>query len=360
MRLVPALRFYWLLFLLPSFSIAQDADKQDALKVVTHSLANTALTNDLELSGTLHPLREAELSVAAEALVTVLHVDVGSRVKKGDLLLELDSSLAKQEHQRALAQLAAARAAADEAQRLLAEAERLRKQQHIAETEAIARESAVKLAQATLDQRSADARIAAEQLAKHRLYAPFDGVISARWTELGQWLGRGDQVFTLVSLDLLRLDVKLPQEHLPNIEHIKTVQIRPDARPELQISARIDTLVPVGDASRSFLLRVAAEETSPLLVPGASARALLRFEQPQNAVLLPRDALLRNPDGNYAVFIVENGKAQRRKITLGVVGREGYLIEEGLKAGEQVVIRGNELLNDGQPVTIVKELGQNP
>ena len=326
-------------------------------RVVIHQLHTTALVTEMELSGTLRPLREAELSVAAEALVTTVHADVGKRVKRGELLLELDASLAKQEHLRALAEVSAAELRAQEAQRLVDEALQLKQQSYIAKTEISARENAAALAKANLSQARAEASIAAEQLARHRLYAPFDGVISERWTDLGQWLGRGDQVFTLVSLDLLRLDVRLPQEQLQNIDQLQTVQIRPDAQPQLEIPARVDTLVPVGDAARSFLLRVAADEHSPALMPGASARALFRFEHPQQAVLLPRDALLRNADGNYSVFVVADGKAQRRQVTLGSIGRDGYLVEKGLSAGEQVVIRGNELLSDGQPVMVVQEAG---
>lgn len=338
---------------LPLLATSHSVNAQpNELQVVTHRLETTALGSELELSGTLRALRDSTLSVSVNALVKRLHVDLGSRVKQGDLLLELDDSIAKQEHQRALAQLSAAETAATEAARLRDEALRLKQQSHIAQSEVSARESAAKLAMARLQEARADARIAAEQLAKHHLKAPFDGVISARWTDLGQWLNPGDQVFTLVSMDLLRLDVQLPQEHLPSIEHIQTVQIRPDSQPGLQIPARIDTLVPVGDASRSFLLRLAATEASPALVPGASARAHLVFKQAKTAVLLPRDAVLRNADGNFSVFVVENGKAKRRQIALGNSGRDGYLVEQGLKAGEQVVIRGNELLSDEQSVTI--------
>jgi RND family efflux transporter MFP subunit len=353
--------------LLPLLALSYSAHAETSkLRVVTQSLRTTALISELELSGTLRPLRESSLSVSADALVKRLHVDAGSRVKRGDLLLELDSNIAKQEHQRARAQLSAAETTALEATRLRDEATKLKQQNHIAQSEVSARESAAKLAAAKLEEARADARIAAEHLARHRLYAPFDGVISARWTDLGQWLNRGDQVFTLVSMDLLRLDVQLPQEHLPNIEHIKAVQIRPDSRPDLHLPAHVDTLVPVGDASRSFLLRLASNETSPTLLPGASARAHLQFEHSQSAVLLPRDAVLRNADGNFSVFVVEQGKALRRQVELGLSGRDGYLIENGLQAGEQVVIRGNELLTDGQPVAVTgstaamsDEQGQN-
>ena len=340
--------------LLPFLAVSHSLNAQpDEVQVVTHRVQTTALSSELELSGTVRALRDSNLSVAVNALVKSLQVDIGSRVKKGDLLLVLDDSIVKQEHQRALAQLSAAETTATEATRLRDEALRLQKQSHIAQTEVSARESAATLATARVQEARAEARIAAEQLAKHQLKAPFDGVISARWTDVGQWLNPGDQVFTLVSMDLVRLDVQLPQEHLASIEHLQTVQIRPDSQPDLQIPARIDTLVPVGDASLSFLLRLVATETAPARVPGASARAHLAFKQTKTAVLLPRDAVLRNADGNFSVFVVENGKAKRRPITLGSSSRAGYFVEQGLQADEQVVVRGNELLSDGQSVIVV-------
>ncbi|MBU2870161.1 efflux RND transporter periplasmic adaptor subunit [Colwellia sp. E2M01] len=346
--------FYCSLFLLlHAFTVnAQSSD----VRVVTHKLTASSLTSDLVLSGTLKPLRKADLSIAVESLVTALHVDVGSNVKKGDLLLELDNELAKQQHIRALAQVDEAETLTKEAKRLWDEGLRLQKQSHIAQSEISALESNVTLAQSRLAQAHADAFIAAKNLNDHKLYAPFDGVISARWTDYGQWLTRGDQVFTLVSLNNLRLDVQLPQEQLNNIKNLQSVSMQLDSQPNIQIPARIDTLLTVGDSARSFLVRVMTDKESPLLLPGVSAQALFNFEHQKNAVILPKDAVLRNVDGNYTVFVVKDGIAKRRSIVLGKLGKNGYLIENGLMANELVVTRGNELLIDGASVAIVNEL----
>ncbi|MDU0353743.1 efflux RND transporter periplasmic adaptor subunit [Paraglaciecola aquimarina] len=334
--------------------------KSTDVRVVTQALKSTALVTELVLSGTVRPLHSAELSVATEALVSALHVEVGSKVKQGDLLLELDAELAKQLHIGALAQVSAAEVTLKEAQRVLDEGLRLLQQKHVTQSEISLRQSNVTIAKAQLEQTTSAARIAKKQLDYHRLYAPFDGVISARWTDLGQWLSVGDQAFTLVSLDNLRLDVRLPQEQLANIDHLQSVTIQPDSHPKLSIAASIDTLVPVGDASRSFLLRLSSNQKTSALLPGTSANGLFKFAHSKVAVVLPRDALLRNADGNYTVFIVEDGIAKRRKVTLGPAGQDGYLVEEGLQPGEQVVIRGNELLSEGSPVIITNRSGLAP
>lgn len=328
------------------------------MRVVVQALEAASVTRELELSGTLRSLREAQLSVAADALVSKIHADVGSRVETGQLLLELDSSLMVRELQRAEAQTNAAQISVDEAQRLLAESLKLKRESHIAQTEVEARQSALTLAEASLEQAKADAGLAAERLAKHQLYAPFDGVISARWTELGQWLNRGDRVFTLVSLEQLRLDVRLPQEQLQDMQKLTSVSIKADTDSKTEIAARIDSVVPVSDSSRSVLVRVAATEPVTTLFPGASARAVLQFEHAANGLVVPRDAVLRNADGNYSVFVVEEDTARVRQVELGLTSLNGYLVKKGLRAGDRVVVRGNEVLRDGESVEVT-ERGQS-
>lgn len=348
-------RFSYLLTLLLLCATLRVHAQGPGLRVVVQTLETAPVTRELELSGTLRSLREAQLSMAAEALVNKIHVDVGSRVEQGQLLLELDSALAAREHQRAKAQADAAQISADEARRLLAEGTRLRPENYIAQTEVEARKSAVTLAEAMLTQAKADAGLAAERLAQHRLHAPFDGVVSARWTELGQWLNRGDRVLTLVSLEQLRLDVKLPQEQLQDMQKLSSVYIKPDTDSGAEIAARVDSVVPVSDLSRSVLVRLVATEPAEALFPGASARAVLQFEHAADGVVVPRDAVLRNADGNYSVFVVEQGIAQVRRVELGLANRDGYLVKKGLQAGDRVVVRGNEVLRDGEAVEATEQ-----
>lgn len=343
-------------FLTSQFAFAQ----QQPARVAVHTLANTKLTKELQLSGTVRSLRHAALSVAVAALVKEIHVDVGHRVKKADVLLTLDSVIADGEHSRAQAELKAAEVMQAEAQRKFKEAQQLRKQNHIGESEVKALENATDSAAAQLARARAELRIAKEQLSRHRLLAPFAGVISRRNTELGQWLNPGDNVLTLVSLEDVYLDVRLPQEYLDQVSHISSVSIRPDIKTNLQIPAQVETLVPIAEATRSFLLRIRATQASDILRPGVSAMAHVVFAHPEDALLLPRDALLRNVDGNYSVFVIENNQAKRRSIQLGGNHQADYWVKSGLRAGEHVVVRGNELLTDGQPVTVVEAKDQQP
>lgn len=313
---------------------------------------------DLRLTGTVTAERSARLSPRVDGLVARVLVDAGDRVEAGAHLLELDAELANLALRRARAGTAQARAQAEESRRLADEAQRLAADQHIAQTEVATRQAAVTLADAALGAATAAEREQAELVARHRLTAPFAGVVAERLTEAGEWVARGTPVLALVATDKLRLDVQAPQERYAQVVEGAAVEVRPDAQPDLVLAGRVQAKVPVGDgSSRGFLVRILVDDAGEKLLPGTSAS--VRIDLPAAAggsVLVPADALLRYPDGGNGVFVAidEDGalRARQRRID---VGRElGGRIEvlTGLAAGEQVVVRGNEGLRDGQAVRV--------
>lgn len=313
---------------------------------------------ELRLTGTVTAERSARLSPRVDGLVRRVLVDAGDRVEAGAVLLELDAELASLALRRARAGTAQARAQVEESRRLAEEAQRLAADRHIAQTEVATRQAAVTLADAALGAATAAEREQAELVARHRLTAPFAGVVAERLTEAGEWVARGTPVLALVATDKLRLDVQAPQERYAEVVEGATVDVRPDARPELVLVGRVQAKVPVGDgSSRGFLVRILVDDGEDRLLPGSSAS--VRIDLPAAAgssVLVPADALLRYPDGGNGVFVAvdEAGalRASQRRIE---IGRElGGRIEvlSGLAAGEQVVVRGNEGLRDGQAVRL--------
>ena len=343
----------WLL-LIAALPAPLEANDPAPVAVTTPITATAAET--LRLSGSLSAERHASLSPRADGLVTEVLVDAGSRVEAGDVLLRLDPAIATLARDEARAASAEARAHLAEARRLADEARRLRESNHISATEAAAREAALALAEAAADGARARARSAAEALARHQLTAPFGGVISARHSEAGEWVNRGDTVLELVALDPVRLDVRAPQERFADIGPHTPVTVLPDSRPGVRLDGRVAARVPVSDpAARAFLVRVVIDDPGPAgdLLPGTSAIALFQLDDGKPRLLVPRDALLRHPDGGHSLFVVADGRAQRRPVTLGPEGPDGVAIRTGLDAGERVVIRGNEALRDGQLVTVI-------
>lgn len=328
---------------------------EDAAPVVTTVPQQTAIAESLRLSGSLTAEKQAMLSPRVDGLVAEVLVDAGSQVKKGDILLRLDPAIARQQHAQSQAATAEALAARNEAQRLVTEAESLRQKNYISESELANRKSNLALSQAALIAAQAAERTALEQLHRHELPAPFSGVISAKMTEAGEWINRGTAVLELVATDRVRLDVKVPQERFSEISSNSPVEVLPDLFPGQRLPGTINAIVPVSDPqARAFLVRVVVDTHDLSLLPGTSATAEIGLNgNAGQKLLIPRDALLLHPDGGYSVFVVEDGLAKRKQVKVGQQSQRGVSILDGLNADAQVVIRGNEVLRDGQTVTLV-------
>lgn len=330
------------------------------LSTVAVAMPETAVLEDrLQLSGTLSAERSARLSPAVDGLVERLRVDAGDVVQAGDVLLELDSALARHALARSKAERIRAEVGIREAERLLAEARRLAERQHVADTELAAREAALALAEAERSALAATESEQAELLERHTLRAPFDGVIVQRLTDRGEWVTRGTPVLELVAIDRVRLDVQAPQERFGDIDADAEVIVRPDTASTLELPGRIIARVPVAGetGARSFLVRILVEEEAHRLLPGTSATASIRLHVTarDGIVQVPADALLRHPDGGYSLFTVDGGEeavAHRHPVRIGRRASGMVEIVEGLPPGLPVVIRGNERLLDGQRVRV--------
>ena len=308
-----------------------------------------------QLTGTLTAERAAGLSPRVDGLVSSVAVDAGARVKAGQRLLQLDDAVARHALARAQAGAAEAEANAGEAERQLAEGRRLAADKFIPASQVGTLEARAAQARAALASARAAVSEQQELVRRHALPAPFDGVVAARSAEAGEWVQRGDTVLELVATDRVRLDLQVPQERYAALAGEAKVEVMPDALPGVALPARVEARVPVTNPqARTFLLRLRVDDAEGRLLPGTSARAVVSLPASEPALSVPRDALLRQPDGGYSLFVAvaEGGGFVARQRTVRVLRDRGnrVAIAAGLAAGERVVVRGNEALRDGQAI----------
>lgn len=333
------------------------ANAQSPALVELATVERSPLSETLSLPGSLRAVNDAQLSPRIEGLIAKLEVDAGAQVKAGAPLLRLDDRLARLEVEALEAESAAAVASRDEAQRRVDEAEPLVAQRSLPQTELAARRAALAEAEAAVN--AIRARLAAqrEHLDRHLLRAPFAGVVAARLVDIGEWVTPSSPVLQLVDPDAVRLEVQVPQERFADIDADTRVEIEPDTAPGTRIAARIEARVPVsgGSGARTFLLQIVPSDADAALLPGTSARAHLSLDR-SAAIGIPRDALLRHPDGGYSVYVAVEAegalRAQRRPLKLGRESGLRVEVLEGLREGEQVVVRGNESLQEGQAIQV--------
>lgn len=309
-------------------------------------------------TGSLTSERHAALSPRVSGLVSRVLVDAGDRVAQGAVLLELDSTLAQLELQRAEAAMDEALTRLDEAQRVRDEGEALGS--NIPMTVRLGRAADVVVQAAALARIEAERRIQAEIVARHRLVAPFDGVVSRKRAEAGEWVETGTPVLELLATDRLRLDIQVPQEHFSAVAPGAPVTVTLDSAPGRAFAGQVAAKVPLSDpAVRTFLVRVLIDNPSGDMVAGMSAGAAFRLSGERTVLSLPRDVLKRYPDGTTSVWVVENdaqsARAFERKVLVAATVAETVDVIDGLAADARVVLRGNEILKEGQSVRVIDE-----
>ncbi len=331
------------------------ADK--GVPVTIAPVKSLPIYRQVQLTGTVTSQHNAQLSAATSGLVKTLHVDAGSQVKAGDVLMELDSELAQLQLQSASARAEQARNALADAKRRLSEARELAPQRSIAES--VVRDLTAEVAQdtAALKEAEAQAQYQKAVLARHQVRAPFAGVVSAKLTELGEWVAPGQAVFGLVAIRELQLDFPVVEDYLSAVDIGSRVTFSLNAEPERIHPGRVATVVPVTDpGARTFLLRVLPEARIASLLPGMSVRATLQLPTGRNGLVVPRDATLRYPDGRTIVWLLEKGDkgsvVVEQRVQTGLSFDGVVEVLDGLAPGAQVVVQGNEALQAGQRVWV--------
>ena len=331
-----------------------------ALKVLVAPVVSAPMVEKLLLSGTTTSPQSSALATRVDGYVEKLLVDVGDRVHAGDPLLEFDARIAGLELQRLTAAAEEADFLYRDAARLAKEAKKLVNNKNISQTEYETRIAQAAASKARTAQLSAQRQVQQEQLQRHTLKAPFTGVIAEKLTETGQWVRADSAAFRLAQMDPLFIEVRVPERYFGRLRVGAGVQLVPGFQADLDISTKIERIVPVSDPdSRTFLARLKIPNPDWSLVPGMAVRAEFSLSDAQTGAVLqvPADALVRRTDGSTLVWVVRPERdasvAQPIAVTVGRSANNHVEINSGqLKAGDPVVILGNESLRAGQPVTI--------
>jgi RND family efflux transporter MFP subunit len=310
------------------------------------------------------------IAARTRGAVGAIEARVGDRVRKGDVLATLVSDMLESERALKRAELKEYNAklrtagsqlalAAQELERL----ERLRKssafsvaryQDKLRDVERS--KSALAEARAQSDQAKAELRMSDINLYNSKIRAPYDGVISARHVEVGNYVGVGAKVVTILNDASLELEAEVPANRLAGLTPDAKIQVVPEhGKP---YGARVRAIVPEENAlSRTRLVRftpifterddtVAANQSVVIHIPSGAAK---------NAVTVHKDSITQRR-GKRVVFLVQEDddgtKAEMRPVELGEAFGLRFEVLKGLKPGDRVVIRGNERLRPGQKIRI--------
>jgi len=316
--------------------------------VITKTIQTTGITPTLEALGTLKAYESTTLSATITDTVDAIYFDDGDAVNKGDILVEMNNAEEKALLQEAKSSLAETKRQYD---RLVT----LKKTDATSES---------LLGETRLAYESAKARLAAAQarLDNHIIKAPFSGRVGLRDISVGTLVTPGDIITTLNKVDTLKLDITLPATALNTVRQGMSISAVALANTKVNYTAIISSVdTRVDPITRSILVRATVQNPKSALLPGMQMRAQIE-SQPQNVLLIPEEALVRNGDKEYVFLSVESdGKLMAKQQYISTSSRyQGQLVvENGLKSGDIVIVHGALKLKDKSPIRIIAEEKNN-
>jgi RND family efflux transporter MFP subunit len=190
-----------------------------------------------------------------------------------------------------------------------------------------------------------------DQLARSRLTAPFAGVVSDRVRRAGEEVARGEIVARLVNPDALEIRLFVPLRHVRAIHPGHVVNVTVDHR---SFTAVVGSIVPTGDSrTQSFEVIVKAPAVDGLLAAGNTVQVELPLGQPQRGLAVPRDALIIRADALYLFRVSSDQRAERVDVKAGLADGDWIGVEGKVAPGDEVVVRGGELLRGNEKVQVV-------
>ena len=292
-------------------------------------------------TGEVWAVSDAALTTGEAGRVERVHVVEGARVKAGQLLLELDDQLARAELSEAIAGRGRVEVEHDQALREAERFDKLARERVVSELETEREKSEATALGAERTRAKAVVGTRAERVQRYRILAPFDGVVTRRLVDPGDWLDSGRSALELVTDARVEVLVRVPADVLDRLATVSAVELVDGDR---KVEASISTSVQALDRdTRTALVRLEPRARPEWLRAGSSVQAVFRLER-SDGVTVPRDALVYGI-ANVAVVRVKDGRAEH--VPVEVLDNSDVLSlvrADGLRPGDRLVVRGNERL----------------
>jgi len=308
--------------------------------VETGPVVRGTIRREVTVSGVVEPIRTVGVNAQIGGAVLSVNVEEGSEVQPGMVLARLDD-------REIAAQVASAEANFRVAEANYQRAERLRERQVITSAEYDRDRAAYEAAQAQLEQLRT-------RLEYATVRAPVAGVVTQKLVEAGDIVATQTRLFEIAEVSTMVVRVRVSELDVVHLKVGDAVTVALDAFPGQPLRGRIRRIYPAADpATRLVPVEVAIEGADASVArPGFLARVTLTLEEREGVTLVPATAIVGSA-GSEAVFMVEDGKAVRRNVRVGLISEGRVEVLSGLQPGDTVVVAGGNVLREGVSVRVV-------
>lgn len=347
---------------------ADTGNSQDKVEVPVsvEEVRTGSISSTTAITGKVTPLAEINVVPKTGGKVVQVLVDVGSKVKQGQVLVRLDTAELDAQLKQATAALELARSSNAQNQLRLQDA-----QNNLNRMQALYNEGAISKQQyetallqynltkntdtgAQVKQAQANVELIRTQISNAIITAPQDGEISARLVDPGEMAGPGVPVVTLVNTAKVYIEGVVAERDISLVKIGRQVDVKVEAAGGA-FKGVVETVSPAADPrSKGYPLKVALTNPDSKLKPGMFGEIRLVTGQKDDVVVIPKEVVVDRGAGKV-VFVVKGGMAEERKITLGMESGDRVEVVDGIKAGEKLVVAGQTSLTDKSPVKVQEE-----
>jgi RND family efflux transporter MFP subunit len=319
--------------------------------------ATGADAEEVELPGNTQAFNDTPIYARTSGYVQHWYVDIGAHVKQGELLALIETPEIDQQLQQARADLKNAEANLQISEITATRWQNLLKTNSVSQQETDQAVSDLSSKRALVDSNSANVDRLSQLQAFERVTAPFDGVITARNTDIGALIQAGDnstpkELFHLASIRKLRVYIPVPEIYATSVQNGETVKLTLDAFPKEVFAGTVVRNSDVIDLnSRTLNVEVDVDNPSGRLFPGAYAFVHLKVPGSGGSVTIPSNALLFRSEGLRA-GVVNNGHVKLTPITIGQDYGSTVEVLSGLTPNDAVIVNPSDSLADGAAVHV--------
>lgn len=318
-------------------------NKEQAINVQAITLKLERVKNDISYTGTFEPNKETKVSADIQGKINSVMVNIGSSVRKGQALIQLDNSLLKLQLQSVEIQIEGLE---DDVKRytILAKADAIQGVQ--LEKTKLALKSA-KVQKATLT----------EQISKTIIVAPFNGIVTAKLTEEGAFAAPGIPLLQIIDISLLRFTVNVPENELQQFLLNQFYTLTADVYPETELSGKVILIGSKANMGNSFPVQFLVNNTADLKIKSGMfgnvlSKAIgMKDDREGKQIIIPASAIV-GTNIQPQVYLVKNGKAMLQNISTSNRFQNKVQVSSGLTEGDVIITNGFINLFDGANVSI--------
>jgi RND family efflux transporter MFP subunit len=339
------------------------------LRTTTNELAVPAVSviqpkmgapeTEIVLPGHSQAFADSPIYARTNGYLKKWYADIGTHVKQGELLAEIETPEVDQQLEQARADLSTAQANFDLAKITATRYQDLAKSESVSKQDVDNATGDFQAKKAMVESAQSNVNRLLQMQSFERIYAPFDGVVTARNTDVGHLINSGasgpaNELFHIAAVNKLRVFINVPQEDSsaarPGLTADLTFQEYPGQRFKGKLVRTADSIDP---ASRTLLTEVDVDNEGGKLLPGAYTEVHLKAPTSTPSVVLPVTALIFRAQGLQAGLVDSNNRAQLRDIVLGRDYGNEVEVVSGLKPDDRVIVNPPDSLVNGEELRIV-------